>query len=136
MLSRVGFQAARVEGVRELVKAFDAIDPSKGLRKELGQENKEIGRDIIARSFPKPIAVGQGAGAIPRPSATSTILRIVAGGAWRRDRRQQWGKRTTDRKEKRPYIRRAAERMMPEIEDRYVKAILKVANKAGFETER
>lgn len=134
MISRSGFQAGGVEGVREVVRAIGQIDPA--LRKKLGQKNKEIGQRIIDRSTPKPLAVGAGAGAIPRASATTSVLRIVAGGAWRQDRRQQWGKKVKERATKRPYIRRAAEKMMPWGERAYLDALLSVAREAGFRVEK
>lgn len=134
VISRSARGAAGVDGVRDLVRAIGKIDPA--LRKELGQRNKAIGQSIIDRSFPKPEAVGAGGGAKPRSSATTNVLRIMAGGSHRSDHRQQWGKRSTDRKVKRPYIRRSAEKMMPQIERDYLDALLDIARKAGFETER
>lgn len=124
----------QVEGVRELVRAIGKIDPA--LRKELGQRNKAIGQRIIDKAFPKPEAVGAGAGAKPRASAATNTLRINAGGAHRKHRAQQWGKRHVERQEKRPYIKRSAEADMPQIEKDYLDALLEVARKAGLKTKR
>lgn len=142
MISRAARGPAAVEGVRELVRAIGAIDPA--LRKELGQRNKKIGQRIIDRAFPKPEGVGAGAGALPRASATTNVLRILSGATTRKpvmiDGKkswvQQWGKKYKDRDVKRPYIRRSAEKMMPEIERDYMDALLTVAREAGIQTER
>lgn len=128
----MGFEAWKVEGVREIVRAITETDPA--LRKELGRRNKGIGKKIIERSFPKPLAVGAGAGAKPRASATTTVLRILAGWSGRSDRRQQWGKTFKERDVKRPYIRRSAEEMMPEVRKEYFDALVDVANEAGVGT--
>lgn len=125
--------AYKIEGVRELVRAIGKIDPA--LRKELGQRNKAIGQRIIDKAFPKPEAVGAGAGAKPRASATTNVLRIIAGGSHRTRRVQVWGRRPVPRDGvKRPYIRRSAETDMPQIEKEYMDALLDVARKAGLET--
>lgn len=123
----------RVDGVRELVRAIGRIDPA--LRKELGQRNKGIGQNIIDRSFPKPLNVGAGAGAKPRASATTNVLRIIASTTARKDPRQQWGSRYESRNGvKRPYIRRSAEQQMPAIEREYMDALKSVAREVGIET--
>lgn len=135
-------EPTRIEGVRELVRAIGSIDPA--LRKELGQRNKAIGARIIAKSYPKPEGVGAGAGAVPRASATTNVLRIMAGGGHREsveidgEKRwvMQWGKRVKERRAKRPYIRKAAEADMPNVIDDYLGALLEVANKAGIESEK
>jgi hypothetical protein len=126
---------SRVEGVRELVRAIGKIDPK--LRKELGQRNKAIGQRIIDKAFPKPEAVGAGAGAKPRASATTNVLRIMAGTKARTRQVQQWGRVQVPRDGiKRPYIRRSAEEDMPQIEADYMDALLDSARKAGFETKK
>jgi hypothetical protein len=125
--------AVRVDGVRELVRAIGRVEP--GLRKELGQRNKAIGQRIIDQAYPKPTNVGEGAGSVPRASATTNVLRIIAGGSSRTRPVQQWGRRPADRGGvKRPYIRRSAEQQMPQIEKEYMDALLDVARKAGLKT--
>jgi hypothetical protein len=127
--------AVQIEGVRELVRAIGNIDPA--LRKELGQRNKAIGQRIIDKAFPKPEAVGAGTGSKPKASATTNVLRIMAGHSGRTKHVQSWGKRPTPRDGvKRPYIRRSAEQDMPQIEKDYLDALLDIARKAGIETER
>jgi hypothetical protein len=127
--------AVQIEGVRELVRAIGKIDPA--LRKELGRRNKAIGQRIIDRAFPKPENVGEGAGSMPRASATTNVLRIMAGYPGRTRVVQQWGRRPKSRGGvKRPYIRRSAENESPAIEKEYLDALLDIARKAGFETER
>lgn len=126
--------AVAVEGVRELTRMLGKIDP--GLGKELGQRNKEIGQSIIDRAYPKPEKVGEGTGAMPRASATKNVLRIMAGYPSRQHEVQQWGRRPKSRDGvDRPYIRRSAEDQMPDIQKKYLDALLEVASKAGFETE-
>jgi hypothetical protein len=123
----------RVDGVRELVRAIGTIDPA--LRKELGRRNKGIGQNIIDRSYPKPLNVGGGLGAKPRASATTNVLRIISGTTTRKDHRQQWGRRFESRDGvKRPYIRRAAEELMPAVERAYMDALKSAAREAGLET--
>lgn len=125
----------KIDGVRELVRAIGKVEP--GLRKELGRRNRAIGERIIERAFPKPESVGAGAGSKPKASATANVLRILAGGSHRTRPVQQWGKRVVSREGvKRPYIRQAAEKDMPQIEKEYLDALLDVARKAGLETKK
>jgi hypothetical protein len=126
--------AVAIEGVRELVRALGRIDPA--LRKELGQRNKAIGQSIIDKAYPKPEKVGEGTGAMPRASATTNVLRIMAGHTSRTKEVQQWGKRPKSRDGvERPYIRRSAEEQVPDATKQYLDAVLDIARKAGFETE-
>lgn len=135
-------EPTRIEGVRELVRAIGSIDPA--LRKELGQRNKQIGQRIIDRAYPKPESVGAGAGAKPRASATTNVLRIIAGGGHRQSIEidgqkrwvMQWGRKMKERKVKRPYIRKSAEADMDNVVRDYLDALLEVASKAGIQTER
>jgi hypothetical protein len=124
----------RVEGVREVIRAIGKVEP--GLKKELGQRNKAIGARIIERSYPKPLNVGAGLGAKPRPSAAANVLRIIAGGSHRTRRAQQWGRRNVPRDIKRPFIRLAAEKDIGRIASDYLNAVLEVARKAGIKTRR
>jgi hypothetical protein len=126
-------QDAQFEGVRELVRAIGKM--SKESRKELGQANKAIGQRIIDRAFPKPENVGTGAGSVPRASATTNVLRIMAGTTTRESHRQQWGKRYAPRDNERPYIRRSAEQNMGDAAKEYLDALLDAAKKAGIRTE-
>lgn len=122
----------RIEGVRELTREIAKLNPE--LRKELGQRNKGIGQEIIDRAVPKPTPVGTGRGAMPRPSASANVLRIVAGGAHRARHapEQPWGARFTPRDEERPFLVRSAEIHMPNVEAEYLDAIAAVAAKAGI----
>jgi hypothetical protein len=133
MVDRRGF--IETDGVVQLVRAIGKIEPA--LRKELGQRNKAIGQRIIDKAFPKPESVGAGAGAKPRASAATNVLRIIAGGKHRTKPVQQWGARVVPREGvKRPYIRESAVKEMPEIEKDYMDALLDVARKAGIEARR
>lgn len=127
--------AVKIDGIRELVRMIGKISPET--RKELGQRNKSIGQGIIDKAFPKPTPVGEGAGAMPRASATTNVLRIIAGTSSRKSEVQQWGKRPKSRDGvERPYLRRSAEQQMPTIEKQYLDAVLDAASKVGFKTER
>jgi hypothetical protein len=126
-------QDVQFEGVRELVRAIGKM--SKESRKELGQANKAIGQRIIDRAFPKPEKVGEGAGAMPRASAATNVLRIIAGTTTRKSEKQQWGRRYPPRENKRPYIRRSAEQNMGDAAKEYLDALLDAAKKAGIQTE-
>jgi hypothetical protein len=133
MVDRSGFTST--EGVPELLRAIKAIEPR--LVKQIGQRNKAIGQRIIDKAFPKPEAVGAGAGAKAKPSAAANVLRIIAGGKHRSQRVQQWGKRVVPREGvKRPYIRRSAEEDMPQIEKDYMDALLETARIVGIEARR
>ncbi|MGH2710619.1 MAG: hypothetical protein ACRDH9_05380 [Actinomycetota bacterium] len=122
----------KIDGIRELTRAIKTISPE--LSKELGKRNKEIGARIIAASQPKPDAVGAGAGAIARPSASKNVLKIVAGGSHRRAVPvQQWGARPVPRGGGRPYIWKAAEEFVPRAIEDYLDAVIDIARRAGLE---
>ncbi len=125
--------AVKIEGIRELTTLLGLLQAE--LPKELGERNKRIGAAIIAAAFPKPIAVGAGAGAVPRPSADKNILQIRAGGSWRHLHVQQWGRQVVAARNEtpRPFILGAAQRMMPAIEREYMRALVDAGRKVGLE---
>lgn len=94
--------AIELEGIRDFNKAIrKSVD--RDLPKRIGQANKSIGRLIITK-LPQagPHAVGAGAGATVRPSATKREVLLRVGGKHRATRAsddgtklrvQQWGKR-------------------------------------------
>lgn len=135
-------EGIQVEGVRALVRDIRKIEPQ--LVKELGQRNKSIGQSIIDRAFPKPEKVGEGAGAMPRASATANVLRIISGHSGRKkvmvDGKkawiQQWGKTPRPRDVKRPYLRRAAVDQMPRVQREYLDALLEAARKSGIQAKK
>jgi hypothetical protein len=127
-------EAAGIEvlGVRALTREINALD--KDLAKGIGQENKQIGQDIIARAEPKPLFVGKGAGAIPRAAASRNMVAIRAGGPHRTDPpRSQWGRRHAERAEERPFIVKSAEQQLPNFQDRYLEVLERAARKAGLD---
>lgn len=91
-MARRGGPQIRVEGYRELQRAVSkAVD--QDLPKRIGQVHKDIGASVISRLQPK--AVGAGAGASVRPSATRREVILRVGGGHRNEdpRVLQWGKR-------------------------------------------
>ena len=102
------------------------------LPKRLGQANKSIGQLVISRLSPRPdpAAVGAGAGAAVRPSASRREVLLRVGGKHRSGRTpvMQWGRRPGvanpfRRRPKRPYIRETVERNRPEIEQAWLDAV-------------
>lgn len=81
----------RVEGYREFQRAVSKA-ADKDLPKKIGQVHKDIGAFVISRLTPK--AVGKGAGARVRPSASrrEVILRVGGGHRNENPRVLQWGK--------------------------------------------
>jgi hypothetical protein len=80
-----------VEGYKEFQRAVASAD--KELAKRIGEIHKDIGAFVISKLQPK--AVGEGAGARVRPSATRREVLLRVGGAHRSEdpRVLQWGKR-------------------------------------------
>lgn len=115
----------RVEGYRELQRAVSkAVDTD--LPKRIGQVHKDIGTFVISRLQPK--AVGEGAGASVRPSATrrEVILRVGGGHRDEEPRVLQWGKRQKfpgGAPPERPHIVGTAPRHQAEIEDMFLEGI-------------
>lgn len=116
----------------------------KDLPKRMGQANKEIGGWFIDEKLepkPDPAAVGKGAGASVRPSASKREVLLRVGGAHRAGHtpQMQWGKRPARRPgqqaPKRPYIRESVERNRDEIEQKWLEAISKAMDPAFHRTE-
>lgn len=128
--------AVKIEGVRELTRAIARVDAE--LVREIGQRNRAIGQRIIEAAMPKPLNVGSGAGAIPRPSAARNVLRIMAGGSWRHHVPvQPWGVRQTPRRTNpRPFIWEAAAREIPRAQEEYLNALFEAAARAGLRAYR
>lgn len=124
----------RLEGVRALVQQIGKFDLQ--VRKELGQANKGIGQRVIDRAYPTPKNVGAGAGAVPRASASTNVLKILAGGSHRAQPVQQWGVRYQPRDTERPYLARSAEEQMPWVEEEYLDALATAARKVGLTFRR
>jgi hypothetical protein len=124
--------AVKIEGVRELTRAIERVN--RDLIVELQQTNRELGERIIRAAVPAPLNVGSGAGAVPRPSASRNVLRIMAGGSWRTHVPvQPWGRIQTPRRTTpRPYIWDAGRRQIPVAQRLYLEALFDAARKAGL----
>lgn len=144
-----------VEGIKELNRAVrQAVD--RDLGKRMGQANKSIGKMVIdnLRPRPTPEAVGRGAGATVRPSASRREVLLRTGGVHRargvpakgklskKDKkkvaRRQWGKtRIAGRpgRNSRPYILDTAMDQRDEIEAAWLKAVADAMSPAFYKTE-
>lgn len=119
--------AIEVEGLKDLNRAVRQ-STDVGLPKRIGEANKAIGKLVISKLNPRPVpaAVGEGAGASVRPSATKREVLLRVGGRHRvAVPMQQWGKRQVvePNPPKRPFILGTAEKHRREIETAYIKAI-------------
>jgi hypothetical protein len=135
----------RVEGIKEFQQAVrKSVD--KDLGKRLGQANKRIGELVIAKlkPAPTPAAVGAGAGATVRPSASRRDVLLRVGGKHRASaslagtRRRQWGKRRvagSPGRNSRPYILESALDNREEIEQEWLKAVADALSPAFNKTE-
>lgn len=136
----------KIEVDRDDLKAFQrttrrAVDTE--LPKRLGQANKSVGQLVISRLQPRPdeAAVGKGAGASVRPSASKREVLLRVGGKHRDGKapQMQWGKRLGSficgRRPKRPYIRETVERNRSEIEQAYLDGIRQAMSGSFAKTE-
>lgn len=126
--------AIELDGIKEFNKAVRK-SADRELPKRIGQANKSIGRLVISKLPDGPAgAVGTGAGASVRPSATKREVLLRVGGAARASRAsqrgtklrvQQWGRNQVGPfiPGERPHIIGAVEDNQREIEDAYFKAI-------------
>lgn len=121
----------RIDGVRELTRKIAAVEPA--FIAEMQRTNRSLGERIIARAVPKPTAVGAGRGAVPRPSASRNVLRIMAGGSHRARHVpvMQWGERPVPRTTGRPFIAGAAAAEIPRIQAEWLDTLLRLASGAG-----
>ena len=132
----------KVDGLKPL-QAKIRKSTDRDLPKRLGQANKQIGQLVIdkLRPRPQPDAVGQGAGASVRASASKRDVLLRVGGAHRRDHspQMQWGKRPARtpgrRAPKRPYIRGTVDDHRTEIYNAWLKAISDAMDPAFHKTE-
>lgn len=130
-----------VEGLKEFNAAIrKAVDSD--LRKRIGQSNKEIGQLIISKLEPRPVpqAVGQGAGAAIRPSATAREVVLKAGGKHRAKAApmQQWGRvhvASFGAAPKRPFIMGTAMKHQEEIEKKYLEGVIDAVGPAFYEAK-
>ena len=137
----------QVELDRESWKQFQsAVRRAKDteLPKRIGQANKAIGARFISdwlEPKPDPAAVGLGAGAAVRPSASKREVLLRVGGKHRADHspQMQWGKRPArvpgQRAPKRPFIRESAERHRDEMYDAWLEAVAEAMAPAFYDTE-
>ena len=114
------------------------------LPKRLGQANKSIGQLVIDRLQPRPdpVAIGTGAGATVRASASRREVLLRVGGAHRAGHapQKQWGKRPGPlafrRRGPRPYIRQTVEDNRKDIEEAWIDATLAAMAGAFAATEK
>lgn len=129
-----------VEGLREFNRAVRK-STDRGLKKRIGQSNKEIGRLIISKLKPRPVpqAVGSGAGAAVRPSATAREVVLRVGGKHRTHPPfQQWGRThvsSAGGAPPRPFILGTAQDHRKEIEEAYLDGIATAMRPAFHKTE-
>lgn len=124
-----------VEGLRELQAA---IKRQQGqLPAALGQAHKDVGAFIIGKlPAGDPHAVGAGAGATVRPSATKREVLLRVGHKDRVAARNQWGKTIVQPfVPGRPYIVGAVEQHQDEIEQKFLDEMVKLLGPAFFEAE-
>jgi len=137
----VAGKAIEVEGLKQFqMAARRSVDAE--LPKRLGQAHKKIGELVISRLKPRPdpAAVGIGAGATVRASASKRDVILRVGGAHRpRPPMSIWGKQRVTQPGRhapeRPYIRGTIDRHEREIGDAYLKAISKAMSGAFAETK-
>lgn len=136
------FGEIRIEGLKEFQRtARKSVD--KDLPRRLGQANKRVGtlvkRLVDARSDPQ--AVGEGAGAAVRPSASKreVLLRVGATHRAGHTPERQWGKRLGRKirknAPKRPHIRGIVEDNRPKIEREILDATMDALSPAFHDTE-
>lgn len=133
---------ARIEldGLKPLMRAVRQ-STDKDLKKRMGQSNKEIGKLVISKLEPRPIpqAVGRGAGATVRPSATAREVLLRVGGKHRtRAPLQQWGRTHVSSfggAPPRPHILGTAEKHRKEIESKYLDGIATAMKPAFHKTD-
>lgn len=134
-------KAIVVDGLKEFQAAARRSVDSE-LPKRLGQAHKDIGALVISRlrPAPDPSAIGTGAGAAVRPSASKREVLLRVGGAHRNANapRQIWGKNRVGRvgvpAPPRPYIRGTVESHYDEIGEKYLQAIADAMRPAFHKT--
>ena len=127
---------------------------SKELDTRLKQANKSVGQLIIDRLSPRPdpAAIGAGAGAAVRASASKREVLLRVGGKHRereslpkpttskaRYALATWGRRAAmmpGPRPKRPHIRETVERHREEIQEAWLDATLAALDGAFYETEK
>lgn len=136
------FGEIKVDGLKEFQRSARRAADTE-LPKRLGQVNKRIGALVISRLQPRPdpAAVGEGAGASVRPSASKREVLLRVGGKHRAGRtpQMQWGKRPGRRvgsgAPKRPFIRETVERHREEIEQAWLQAVSDAMSGPFHDTE-
>lgn len=124
-----GFADIKIEGLKEFQRAARRSTDSD-LPRRLGEAHRHIGSLVISRLTPAPTAaaVGVGAGAAVRPSASKRDVILRVGGAHRpRPPLSVWGKQRVAPVGRpvppRPFIKGTVDRHQDEIGDAYLEAI-------------
>lgn len=125
--------AIELEGFKEFRGAVKKANGGT-LPKELGQAHKEVGKFVIDHLQPKPIpsAVGAGAGAAVRASASKREVLLRVGGAYRPANFYQWGRKAVrPQSSGRPYIVETARANEDEIINMMLKSVNQALKDAG-----
>lgn len=137
-------KAIEVHGLKEFqAAARRSVDME--LPKRLGEAHKQIGQLVISKLHPAPdpAAVGAGAGAAVRASASKRDVLLRVGGTHRasgtKTRLQPWGRLRVGRigmiRPKRPHIRGTIDRYQDQIGDAYLRKISEAMSGAFAETK-
>lgn len=125
-----------VEGLRELQSG---IKRQQGkLPQSIGEAHKEIGRFIIGKlPSGNPNAVGAGASANVRPSATKREVLLRVGHGGRQVSLNQWGKTPVQPfASGRPHIIGTVEQHQDEIEQKFLDETMKALSPAFFSASK
>lgn len=139
MKQAAAFGRIQVEGLKEFQR--DLKRQTGKLPKAIGEAHKNVGRFIVGKLPPgDPHAVGAGAGATVRPSATKREVLLMAGSAARVQRAegraagvraQQWGRREVRPFTKgRPYIVGVIEEYQEDILEEFLEQTVKALSPA------
>lgn len=136
------FGKVELEGYDEVRRAIRHAE-DRELPKRLGQAHKDIGQKVIDLLSPPPVpeAVGEGAGATVRPSASKREVLLRVGGKHRAAAAPmaQWGKKRVllrgRKAPERPYIRQTAEDNRPYIEREFLEAVTRAMSGAFHEVD-
>ena len=125
----------KVEGLKELQTAIKRAEGK--LPQSLGVAHKNVGAFVIGKlPAGNPHAVGAGAGATIRPSATKREVLIRVGYVGRPGHIAQWGKREVQPFESgRPWIVGTIEGHQDEIEREFLEQTMKALSPAFYDSD-
>lgn len=125
-----------VEGLKEMQAAIKRAQGK--LPASIGEAHKEVGRFIIGKLPPgDPHAVGAGASASVRPSATKRDVVLRVGHGKREAAKNQWGKTPVQPfVSGRPHIIKAVTDNQEAIEQKFLDETLKAVGPAFFSASK